>query len=94
MMDMMEGCFSIDNVKIEGRACKTNKVSNTSFRGFGIPQGYVAMETIVDHVAHALNTKPKKVLNDLRKSLFFPRLLQRKNLILNEYIESVLLLIS
>ena len=72
MMDMMEGCFSIDNVKIEGRACKTNKVSNTSFRGFGIPQGYVAMETIVDHVAHALNTKPKKVLNVLRKCLFFP----------------------
>lgn len=60
-LNFIEGCYAIPNVKIEGRLCKTNTVSNTSFRGFGIPQAYVAMETIIDHVAHVLKIGSKQV---------------------------------
>ncbi|XP_061177128.1 xanthine dehydrogenase/oxidase-like [Saccostrea echinata] len=60
-VDHLEGCYSIPNVQIEGRLCRTNTISNTSCRGFGVPQAYVAMETIIDHIAHALNMPAKQV---------------------------------
>ncbi|XP_062598637.1 xanthine dehydrogenase/oxidase-like [Saccostrea cucullata] len=60
-VDHLEGCYSIPNVHIEGKLCRTNTVSNTSFRGFGVPQAYVAMETIIDHIAHTLKLPVKQV---------------------------------
>ena len=34
--------------------CKTNTVSNTAFRGFGGPQGMVAVERMIEEIAYAL----------------------------------------
>ena len=39
---------------IGSKRLKTNTVSNTAFRGFGGPQGAIAIENIVDSVARAL----------------------------------------
>jgi xanthine dehydrogenase large subunit len=41
-------------VKIAGFACKTNTQSNTAFRGFGGPQGMLAIEHVVDEIARTL----------------------------------------
>jgi xanthine dehydrogenase large subunit len=41
--------------------CKTHTQSNTAFRGFGGPQGMLAMERIVDEIAHALGRDPLAV---------------------------------
>ncbi|KAG9392711.1 Xanthine dehydrogenase [Carpediemonas membranifera] len=43
--------YYIPNMRVEGRAAKTNHVTNTAFRGFGGPQATMIIEAIVDHVA-------------------------------------------
>ena len=49
-----ENAYFIPNMKIIGRAYKTNLPSNTAYRGFGGPQGMAAMETIIDKIARHL----------------------------------------
>jgi xanthine dehydrogenase/oxidase len=49
-----DGCYNWPALRSEGRICKTNMPSNTAFRGFGGPQGQVAAETMIDHLATAL----------------------------------------
>ncbi|MBS0520956.1 MAG: xanthine dehydrogenase molybdopterin binding subunit [Proteobacteria bacterium] len=44
-----------------GYACRTNKQSNTAFRGFGGPQGVVLMEDAIDRIAHQLGRDPDAV---------------------------------
>ena len=56
-----ENCYFIENVTITSKMCRTNTPSNTAFRGFGGPQGMVAMERIIDEVAHALSLDPMVV---------------------------------
>ena len=56
-----ENCYFIPDVKITSKMCRTNTPSNTAFRGFGGPQGMVAMERIIDEVAHYLSCDPMKV---------------------------------
>ncbi len=67
--DLSEGIvdramFHIDNAyfipasHILGYACKTNTVSNTAFRGFGGPQGMLAIESAMDEAAYALGLEP------------------------------------
>ncbi|GAB0088991.1 Xanthine dehydrogenase [Sergentomyia squamirostris] len=46
--------YNVPNVRVQGRVCKTNLPSNTAFRGFGGPQGMLATEHIIRHVAHIL----------------------------------------
>src|SRR5690606_19872676 len=41
--------------------CKTHKVSNTAFRGFGGPQGMVVIEYIIDEIARTLGKDPLEV---------------------------------
>lgn len=53
-MTHSDGVYSIPNVHITGRACKTNTVSNTAFRGFGGPQGLFIAETYIEEVADHL----------------------------------------
>ena len=56
--------FHVDNAyflpdhRIVGHRCKTNTVSNTAFRGFGGPQGMLAMEAAMDALAYAANIEP------------------------------------
>ncbi|CAL6023275.1 Xanthine_oxidase / Xanthine dehydrogenase [Hexamita inflata] len=44
-----QSCYTIPNVRVEGRCAKTNRVTNTAYRGFGGPQATYIQETILDH---------------------------------------------
>ena len=46
---------------------KTNTVSNTAFRGFGGPQGMIAIERVIDDIAWSLGRDPL----DVRKRNFY-----------------------
>ncbi|EDP66607.1 aldehyde oxidase and xanthine dehydrogenase, molybdopterin binding protein [alpha proteobacterium BAL199] len=50
----VDNCYWLPHVRVTGLACKTHKVSNTAFRGFGGPQGMLAIEALVDDVARHL----------------------------------------
>ncbi len=56
-----ENSYFIPNIKIIGKAWKTNLPSNTAFRGFGGPQGMAAMETIIDRIARQLKKDPLEI---------------------------------
>ena len=43
----LDNCYFIKSIKAIGYICKTNTVSNTAFRGFGGPQGMLAIENII-----------------------------------------------
>ena len=49
-----DNCYYIANARLRGYACKTNTVSNTAFRGFGGPQGMLAIEAVIEHIARHL----------------------------------------
>jgi len=49
-----DNCYFLPNVRFRGLPCKTNTVSNTAFRGYGGPQGMLAIETIIDVIARQL----------------------------------------
>jgi xanthine dehydrogenase large subunit len=56
-----DNCYLLPNVEIVGRVCRTHHVSHTAFRGFGGPQGMVAIEEVMDRVARALGLPPDVV---------------------------------
>lgn len=37
-MTHSDNCYMIPNIRIQGKICKTNTMSNSAFRGFGGPQ--------------------------------------------------------
>ncbi|HWQ42276.1 MAG TPA: xanthine dehydrogenase family protein molybdopterin-binding subunit [Desulfosporosinus sp.] len=45
------GAYRIDNLRVAGRAVKTNTVPCGAYRGFGAPQTFFAVEMVMDHVA-------------------------------------------
>jgi xanthine dehydrogenase/oxidase len=47
----IDGCYSIGNLRVEGRLVRTNVASGTAFRGFGSPQGAFVVESIMEEVA-------------------------------------------
>ena len=49
-----DNCYFLPHVRFRGLACKTNTVSNTAFRGYGGPQGMLAIEAIVEAIARQL----------------------------------------
>ena len=53
--------YYIPNVIFRGWPCKTNTVSNTAFRGFGGPQGMLAIETAMEHIARDLGKSVEDV---------------------------------
>lgn len=53
-----DNAYYLNDVRIEGLRCKSNTVSNTAFRGFGGPQGMMAIEAVIDEIAYALNKDP------------------------------------
>ena len=53
-----DNAYYLPHVTIDGLRCKTHSVSNTAFRGFGGPQGMMAMETVIDDIAFYLNKDP------------------------------------
>ena len=49
-----DNCYYFENAQFRGFLCKTNTTSNTAFRGFGGPQGMLAIENIMQEVAQFL----------------------------------------
>jgi xanthine dehydrogenase large subunit len=56
-----DNCYWLPHVSVTSHRCRTNTVSNTAFRGFGGPQGIMAVEWVVDEVARALGKDPLDV---------------------------------
>jgi xanthine dehydrogenase large subunit len=56
-----DNAYWLPNLRFRGYSCKTNTVSNTAFRGYGGPQGMIAIETIVDAIARHLGIAPDEV---------------------------------
>ncbi len=54
-------CYHLPNMRVESHRLRTNTQSATAFRGFGGPQGMLAMERVIDHIAHSLGMDPLKV---------------------------------
>ena len=62
-----DNAYFLPEATIATRRLKTNTVSNTAFRGFGGPQGMLAIERVMDHIAQAIGRDPL----DVRKANFY-----------------------
>ena len=56
-----DNAYYLGDVTINGHRCKTNTASNTAYRGFGGPQGMVAIEEIMDAIARELGKDPLEI---------------------------------
>jgi xanthine dehydrogenase large subunit len=56
-----DNCYYLPAVEIVSRRLKTHTVSNTAFRGFGGPQGMMAIERAMDSIAAHLGLDPLSV---------------------------------
>ena len=66
----LDNCYFIKSLKAIGYVCKTNTVSNTAFRGFGGPQGMLAIENILYSVSQHL----QKPIDKIRQINYYSRL--------------------
>lgn len=57
----LDNAYYLNDVKINAFSAKTNTQSNTAFRGFGGPQGAIAIEIIIDNIARKLAKDPLAV---------------------------------
>ena len=64
-----DNAYYLSDVDIRAMCGKTNTQSNTAFRGFGGPQGAIAIEYLIDDIARALGRDPL----DIRKANFYGR---------------------
>ena len=62
-----DNAYYLADVDIRALAGKTNTQSNTAFRGFGGPQGAIAVEYLLDNIARELGLDPL----DVRKANFY-----------------------
>jgi xanthine dehydrogenase large subunit len=53
-----DNCYYLPDVELVSERLKTNMVSATAFRGFGGPQGMIAIERIIDDIAAHLGRDP------------------------------------
>ncbi len=56
-----DNCYYLPAVGIVSHRLRTNTVSNTAFRGFGGPQGMIAIERVIDEIAAHLRLDPLTV---------------------------------
>jgi xanthine dehydrogenase large subunit len=56
-----DNCYALGDVAIESLRLKTHMPSATAFRGFGGPQGMMAIEAVLEHIARALGLDPLDV---------------------------------
>lgn len=56
-----DNAYWLPHVAMHGYSGRTNTQSNTAFRGFGGPQGAIAIETVMDSVARRLGRDPLAV---------------------------------
>jgi xanthine dehydrogenase large subunit len=64
-----DNAYWLPDVALHGFSGKTNTQSNTAFRGFGGPQGAIAVEYIIDSIARRLGRDPL----DVRRANFYGR---------------------
>ncbi|HQS03296.1 MAG: xanthine dehydrogenase molybdopterin binding subunit [Halothiobacillus sp. 24-54-40] len=57
----LDNAYYLEHVSIISHRCKTHTVSNTAFRGFGGPQGMVAIERVIDEIAYQIGKDPLAV---------------------------------
>lgn len=57
----IDNTYWIPNARVAGRIAKTNKVSNTAFRGFGGPQGMLVIEDVMGRCAPLLGLDPMEL---------------------------------
>ncbi|WP_418646971.1 xanthine dehydrogenase molybdopterin binding subunit [Thauera butanivorans] len=62
-----DNAYYLSDVDIRALCARTNTQSNTAFRGFGGPQGAIAIEYIIDSIARELGRDPL----DVRKLNFY-----------------------
>jgi xanthine dehydrogenase large subunit len=62
-----DNAYFLPHAHIGSRRLKTHTVSNTAFRGFGGPQGVVAVETVMEAIAQTMGRDPL----DVRKANFY-----------------------
>ncbi len=63
----VDNAYWLPHVDLHGYSAKTNTQSNTAFRGFGGPQGAIAIEYLLDSVARRLGLDPL----DVRRANFY-----------------------
>ncbi len=56
-----DNAYWLPDVAVHGYSARTNTQSNTAFRGFGGPQGAIAIEVILDSIARRLGRDPLAV---------------------------------
>jgi xanthine dehydrogenase large subunit len=64
-----DNAYFFPHISVTGHRIKTHRASNTAFRGFGGPQGMVAIENVIDDIARAVGRDPL----DVRKLNFYSR---------------------
>ncbi len=57
----LDNAYYLPNLHFVARIARTNRVSNTAFRGFGGPQGVVVIEMILNRAAERLGIDPAEV---------------------------------
>ena len=63
----VDNAYWIPNVEVHGRIARTNKTSQTAFRGFGGPQGMLVIEDVLGRSAPALGLSAR----ELRRRNFY-----------------------
>jgi xanthine dehydrogenase large subunit len=63
----IDNAYFIPHVQVRGTVCRTNKTSQTAFRGFGGPQGMLVTEDILSRCAPKLGFTPE----ELRRRNFY-----------------------
>jgi xanthine dehydrogenase large subunit len=56
-----DNAYYLGDATVNGHRCKTHTASNTAYRGFGGPQGMVAIEEVMDSIARYLGVDPLAV---------------------------------
>ncbi|WP_447895874.1 xanthine dehydrogenase molybdopterin binding subunit [Vreelandella sp. GE22] len=56
-----DNAYCLNAARVTGHRAKTNTASNTAFRGFGGPQGMMAIEAAMDDIARRINVDPLTV---------------------------------
>jgi len=64
-----DNAYWLPEVRLEGHCARTNTQSNTAFRGFGGPQGAMAIELMLDRIARHRGLDPL----DVRKANLYAR---------------------
>lgn len=57
----LDNMYNIPNLRGRSAACRTNLPSNTAFRGFGVPQGLLVVENMINDVAVVLGCPADQV---------------------------------